>query len=306
MFYYQAYNLTIQTPFTISELPTIPSQTTDILIIETSVVETLTPITNQENYFHDFMTIQKNHRQLLIKIKGIAKFYVPDTQTIHIQRDLGVSDSDVALYLLGSCLACLNMLRGCFALHGSAILTERGSILFIGASGVGKSTTAAKMIAKGYQLQSDDVSFITFDTQNQATVSPAYPQLKLWDTSLEKLGMKKDDLDFVSPIWQKFRVAAHDNFTPHPTPLAAIYELSPSEQDHLTIQPLYRFDKMKVLLENTYRNYTIKTLGLEKQHFNFCSLLAAKTTLKSIKRPKNKFLLDELIEAIERDLKVMK
>ena len=300
-YYYKAYNLTVETPFPIRELVAIKPQKTDIIIKELPVANSLSQVNTQEGYFEDEMRVQTNDTELLITIKGLVKFYSPDVHTIHIEREAGVSDDDVVLYLLGTCLACLNMLRGVFALHGSAIHTEKGSLLFIGNSGVGKSTTAAKMIAKGYKLQADDVSFIYFDAHNQAWVYPAYPQLKLWDTSVEKLGIEKKGLEFISPLWQKFRIAAHENFLASPTPLMAIYELVPSEHSRIKITPLYRFDKIKILLENTYRNYTIQALGLEKAHFAFCTILATSITVKSVSRPNDAFLIDELTDIIESD-----
>jgi uncharacterized ubiquitin-like protein YukD len=300
-YHYKAYNLTIETPFPIRELVSIASQKTDILIKELDVVDSLPIYTNQESFFNDEMIFQSNATDLLIIIKGIGKYHIKNAQTIHIEREKGVSDDDIVLYLLGTGLACLNMMRGVFALHGSAIHTENGSVIFMGDSGVGKSTTAAKMMEKGYKLQADDVSFIAFDAQNKPWVYPAYPQLKLWYKSVEKLGINKDDLEFVSPLWQKFRVASHHNFETEASPLLAIYELKPSDRTFIEIKPLVKFEKIKILLENTYRNYTIQVLSLEKSHFEFCAKLAANSLIKCVERPKNAFLIDELTDLLEID-----
>jgi hypothetical protein len=302
-FYYIAYNLTIETPFSIRELVSIAPQKTDILIKELSIVDFLPVFTNQESYFDGEMIFQSNATELLITVKGIGKYHIKNAQTIHIEREKDISNDDIVLYLLGTGLACLNMMRGVFALHGSAIHTENGSVIFMGDSGVGKSTTVAKMMEKGYKLQADDVSFIAFDAQNKPWVYPAYPQLKLWDKSVEKLGINKDNLEFVSPLWQKFRVASHHNFETKASPLLAIYELKPSEQSFIEIKPLIKFEKIKILLENTYRNYTIQVLSLERAHFEFCAKLAGNSIIKCAIRPKNAFLIDELTDLLESDFK---
>jgi hypothetical protein len=299
--YYNAYNLSLESPFPIKELVKIEAQKTDIIIFEQPVFDTLPHFTHQANHFGVDMLLQVNGKNLLIVIKDIAKFYIENAEIIHIERQESVSDEDVTLYLLGTCLACLNMLRGVFALHGSAIDTAQGSVLFIGNSGVGKSTTAAKMIAKGYKLQADDVSFIIFDADHKPWVYPAYPQLKLWDTSVEKLGIEKQDLEYVSPLWQKFRVSNALNFQAEPRPLFRIYELKPSENVQIEVKTLHKFDKIKVLFENTFRNYMIQVLQLEKEHFEFSAKLATSVTLKYVTRPKKAFLIDELTDLIEAD-----
>ena len=300
-YHYQAYNLTIESPFQIRELISIAPQQPDIRIFERSVLDNLPVLVNQKSYFNDEMVFQANEKELLIKIKGIGKYHIKNAQILHIEREKGISDDDIVLYLLGTGLACMNMMRGVFALHGSSIHTADGSVLFIGDSGVGKSTTAAKMMEKGYKLQADDVSFIVFDAQNKPWVYPAYPQLKLWEKSVENLGINKDNLEFVSPLWQKFRVASPHNFETEASPLLAIYLLKPSEQTQIEIKPLIKFEKIKILLENTYRSYTIQVLNLEKPHFEFCANLAANSILKCAERPKNAFLIDELTDLLEND-----
>ena len=56
-------------------------------------------------------------------------------------RDL--YESDVRVFLLGSCIGALLHQRGILVLHAGAIHTDKGAVLFTGPWGIGKSTLLA-------------------------------------------------------------------------------------------------------------------------------------------------------------------
>ncbi len=304
MYYYKVYNVTIKAPFAIPELVGTGDDQADIIIKEDRVPDNLENISGSGDFFGGTMQYQINSSDVLLKIDNIGKYWIKDKKTIVIDRILGVSDADIALYLLGTCFAYIVMLNGGFAIHGSAIKIGDSCIIFTGDSGAGKSTTAARLIEKGYSLLADDVCVITFDTKGRAIVHPAYPQLKLWDNSVEKLGYDKAELKTVSDSWQKFRLSAKDIYHSMPVRVSHVFELKPSDSEEIQCLAVQGFDKLKLLLSNTYRNFFIPTLNLEKAHFQFCTQLAKQIEVKQIERPRKVFLLDELIDWIESEIKV--
>ena len=303
-YYYKVYNTTIETPFPIIELLEIPPQKVDLRIQEKKLPDSLEIVTTEGSFFQNTMQYQIQGNKVFFTIENVGKYFIKNENEVFIHRVKGVSDSDICIYLLGTCFAYLNMLKGYFSLHGSAIKTENGCIIFTGDSGVGKSTTAAGFIAKGYEILSDDVCVISFDNLGKPIVYPAFPQLKLWDNSVEKLGFEKEGLNMVSKNWQKFRIPTQGVFYDEPLPLIQIIELVPSDEPEIKLIPLHKFDKMTVLLKHTFRNYLIPSLGLEKQHFAFCSRLAAHIDVVKLERPKHLFLLNELINLIETEIVV--
>ena len=70
----------------------------------------------------------------------------------------GSLGSDIRVFLLGSCLGALLHQRGVLALHASAIETDQGAVLFMGDSGMGKSTTLQAFIKRGYKMLADDIT----------------------------------------------------------------------------------------------------------------------------------------------------
>lgn len=305
MFYYKVYNFSVQIPFAINELVAINPCVPDIDIQEDKIQDNLESIITQGDFWAGAVTYQINEQDILLDIKNTAKYLIKNKKTVIIDRNQSVADSDIALYLLGTCFACIVMINGGFALHGSAIKMGDSCVIFTGDSGAGKSTTAARLIEKGYQLLADDVCVIAFDTEGEAIVYPAYPQLKLWDNSVEKLGYDKTILKTVSDNWQKFRLSTRNIYHDMPVKVSHIVELIPSDSDSIKCETVQGFDKLKLLLANTYRNFFIPTLGLEQAHFQFCATIAQQTDILRIERPRHTFLLDELINIVETEINII-
>lgn len=95
----------------------------------------------------------------------------------------------------------------------------------MGAPGAGKSTTAAAFLKAGCTLLSDDLTAITFDEHNKPYVVPAYPQLKIWENTVNGLGWNELNLARVSEGVNKFAFTPRDSFPDEKIPLAGFYFL---------------------------------------------------------------------------------
>lgn len=140
----------------------------------------------------------KGDRHLINLQKVVrARFLVQDGNRITIQRLEEGHDESIRLYLLGSCMRGLLYQRDLLPMHGSAIATDDGALVFAGGSGAGKSTLAALFHQRGYQLLSDDICALQVGPDGQARVLPGYPRLKLWADTTRKL-----EIDQQFPVWQ--------------------------------------------------------------------------------------------------------
>ncbi len=113
--------------------------------------------------------------------------------------------------------------RGLMPLHASCLRSPHdGSAFAICApSGTGKSTLAAVLARRGWGLLADDVGLLDFDDAGTPWVRSAIPRLKLWETSLEALGLDRGDLSPIFPGIEKFSVPTA--FDPAPAPLKAVF-----------------------------------------------------------------------------------
>ena len=82
-------------------------------------------------------------------------------------------------------LPLLVQVAGFEVLHASAVRTGAGVVAFAGVSGVGKSTLAARLVRRGFELWADDT--VVFDVEQGGPVTVCLPSSALPDGSTEVL-----------------------------------------------------------------------------------------------------------------------
>src|SRR5579859_218657 len=90
--------------------------------------------------------------------ESVATFHVStDGRLIDVFPKSGAVERNLGLILTGP-LASFVMFRiGHPKLHGSAVATPNGAVIFLGAAGYGKSTLAAAFVNRGMPLLADDL-----------------------------------------------------------------------------------------------------------------------------------------------------
>ena len=242
-----------------------------------------------------------SNEQLLLKIDGVATYWVNGPEEVWIERFPNANDDDVRLFLLGSTLGFLLHLRHILPLHASAICTDRGAVLFTGVSGSGKSTTLSAMVQRGYPMLADDVSGIVLDETGNPQVLSAFPASKLFADSVAKLDRSTEGLRKVKASLNKYLLPI-DSFCAETIPLYAVYVLDNRQGTEFKLQPIERnIDKLSYFLFNTYRSLYVKAIGWEQKQFKLISRAIHHTKVIEVTRPDRGFLLDELVKRLEED-----
>ena len=160
MYHYRAYDLTIRSCLLLPELTeTAPVEQPDIEI-RFGVVDWALPIPAPEWKYFD-----RREDDFYCYWKVVGKFLVRQGKEIVIDAVPGVLEGTIRLPLLGAVLAIALHQRHFFSLHASAVVINHQAALFLGASGQGKSTTAATLFGRGHQLITDDVAAIAFSPE---------------------------------------------------------------------------------------------------------------------------------------------
>jgi hypothetical protein len=118
-----------------------------------------------------------------IDIAGLARFVLSSSgdRIFCAGRDAGVAPALVEEALLGPPITLALALQGVWCLHASAVLRQGRAILFLGASGQGKSTLAAHCALTpeaGYRRIGDDILPCAL-VGSTPCARPGFPQLKL-------------------------------------------------------------------------------------------------------------------------------
>ena len=232
---------------------------------------------------------------LLLNIEGVARYLVKDGGTIIVDREPGVPDANVRLFLLGSAMGALLHQRGMLPLHANAVEVGGRAFAFMGASGAGKSTLAAWFHDRGYRIIADDVCVVDFAAGGAAQVRPGISRLRLWRDALDVTGREVSDYQrsfFGDDAPDKYDVPlARPCSTDEAIPLAAVYLLEKSEG--LAIEPLAGVAAAEAIFANTYRGGYVPMTGSSHDHWS-----AAVQLIRTIPvfRARRKWGLEDLSE----------
>lgn len=302
--HYQLYNLIIRTDILFPELQ--PTQNSEADLIISEVTDDYFEIVNSSkngSFYGNYIAYEKSEEALLITIQDVGKFFLNQQNEILFFRFDNVDDNTIRTYILGTCLGFFLIRKGLFAFHGSAVQTTGGIVIFVGDSGVGKSTTAAKFLKEGHKILTDDVCLIEISDDNRLVAYPSLQRIKLWDDSSAALGIEKSTLVQIMPNWEKMQypVQNHDIIGSREQVLL-IYELCPEEREEIEIDNLSGNEKLLTLLKNRYKIEAAPIFDQEKNHFMLTSKIAQNITVKRIKRPLGRFNLDKLYQSIMTDI----
>lgn len=212
---------------------------------------------------------------------------------------------DMATYLLGPVLGLVLRLREVTCLHASAVVVNGKAIALVGASGAGKSTTAAAFAKAGYKVLADDI--VALDERSGAFwVRPAYPRIRLWDSSVEALYGSKESLPLLTPTWDKRYLDllnGSQRFQSEPLPLAAVYLLDErsAESNAPFIEALPDNQKVMTLVANTYANYLLDK-SMRAAEFASLGRLCQQIPFRKVTPHADAKFLPELCRVIAEDV----
>lgn len=291
-FCYKAYGLIFHSELALPELAAGQGQA-DIEVHFGEVPELL-PDGRMIDEFY-----QVGRRQFLLTVEEAGRYLVQNGNEIIIQPAPNSIESDVRLFLLGSCLGALLHQRGMLAIHASSIETSQGAVLFAGHSGCGKSTLLAVFLQRGYGMLADDITAITIDGNGIPMVFPALPRSKLWADAAEHLGHDPVNLTPLRPDARKYALPTRRQFSRQPVPLGKIFLLDPKDEDELSIEILEKMGGFQVLLDHTYREQFLGAMETREAHLQMATAAASQANFYRVLRPATSYKLLELADLIE-------
>jgi hypothetical protein len=295
-YFYRAFGLNIRSSIEIPEL-IAAAGVPDVSIRYGSVPDQL------EEPKKISVRFQAKQDLFLLKVDNVAKYLVYKGNEITVQKYPGATEEEIHLFLLGSAIGALIHQRGMFPVHASSVKVDGGCVMFCGASGDGKSTTAKAFLERGYPLHTDDICVISINGEGIPMVSPESPHLKLWEDSLLEIGKNPEAYSRVRHVINKFTVLVEDSFDLTALPVKKIYILSPGNSSDIKITGIKGVEKFKSLKTHVYRRKFVEGLGTEVNSFKTAAFVGSHVPVSRVHRPLKPFLLKELVELLEKDFK---
>lgn len=264
----------------------------EITIKQANLEEKWNELAQESQFF--FIT----EEQIMYQIPNVATFLIKGGNQIFYTPMETATEDHLRLYLLGTCMGAILIQRKILPLHGSAVEIDGKAYAIVGESGAGKSTTASALMKKGFKLISDDVIPVNFNEQGIPVVTPAYPQQKLWQNSLDQFGMNSNQLRPIVERETKFAIPVQSQFCYESIPLAGIFELTKVEREELTLSPIESLQRLHTLFLHTYRNFFLERAGLLEWHFHMTVKMANKLEMYHIQRPVSRFTAHELTDVL--------
>jgi hypothetical protein len=189
-------------------------------------------------------------------------------------------DDEYRLYLWGTVFGAVAWLNGYFPLHASAVSVGGRAIAFTADSGVGKSTLAAALAARGYPHVCDDTLALVLTNGSPLAVPDRKP-LKLWEDAFSLVGAER--LGPITSMPGKSYAAAasrsHDAL-----PLTDLIVLE--EGDSIALTPIRGVAKLDSLAEAMYRDFIPRALGRKAAYHADLLALANAIGMWRLTRPR--------------------
>ncbi len=248
----------------------------------------------------DFVIREHTDNGFLYVIKDIVAFLITAEQ-MKVQP-LDKNPKIWQSFLVGGAMSIVLNKRDYFLLHGSAIENKNLAYLFLGLSGVGKSSVATALEQRGFRIITDDVCPLS-KQDNALYINPGTQQARLLKDTVEELGIKKTtELDHPN-VKPKFGY----HFVPHKarkTKIERIIELRVDENldTEITVEAIESFEKIKLLKENIYKEGLTKIVKGDQYGFQSVMMSVNNVDCFRIIRKQSNYPLSDLVNLIENKI----
>lgn len=242
--------------FVFSEYSSLLFPNTDKSKSETLHLDNLPPS-------NDWVSAQILKKNLLIRFRNTCCFLVHHQSNL-IECFLSKATDSNTLYhlILDQLVPRILALQGNPLLHASAVSINGTSeaIVFLGDSGVGKSSIAAYFCKQGASLITEDSLLISKNEKLELLATPAYPGIRLWNDSYGRFAPKhlNPDTALNTPPNKKHSLQFSNfpfDFCEQALPISAFYLLSPDDSctEKIKIYRASKLDSIKKLVSGCFR-----------------------------------------------------
>jgi len=236
--------------------------------------------------------------EVLLSFAEIGSFLVREGREIVVDPVPGEDERWVRGALLGPGMGALLYQRGWLTLHASAVDVGGRVVAFMADRGLGKSTTAAAMCARGHRLVADDIAAVK-NCGNGPIVSPGYPLLRVRPEAAAAIGEDPAALLPIFPISYKRGLRAPQGFSSDALPLCGIYVLD--QGSAVGIESLSFQEALVEIIRNTYGRNLFQAVR-RASHLHQCADVVNSVPVRRLKRPYSLAVLSDVVRLVEEDL----
>jgi hypothetical protein len=235
-------------------------------------------------------------------LKNIAKISIRTGNNITVEISGRKNTETLNTFLLSSCLGVLLIQRGLLVLHAAALEKNGRVVAFSGGPGTGKSTLSALLLESGANILSDNIAAITLKGINRATVSPSFPSIHLWRSTIEKLKLSNRHLNQLRPGLDKYAVSFENQFIAQPLHLNTLCILSPWNKNELCCNSVQGMERITQLSNASFRLKITRGMEMDRQNFLNISALSSSINIVKLCYPQDWEHNEKVVSLIEATL----
>ena len=236
---------------------------------------------------------------MIFSVENTARWQISAGEGISIEPAADAEERALRLFTLGSAWGGLGYQRGLAVLHGSAVRSGSGAILFGGAQEQGKSTMAAAMLARGAELVSDDLARIDpGEAGRGALIYPSSSRLKLWQDAIDYFALGDQVIEPDLFRTEKFHCRIERTADVEAVELTAIVLLEWGDETKL--EPLAGGEAVRAVLRDTcYRPEMLEVMERAGEQAALVSQIAGSARVYRLTRPRRFSAMTEACALIE-------
>jgi len=134
-----------------------------------------------------FISFYRDLKSLWLRFERLADFQISEGgKKISCYPMVGIPEETIRHLFIDQVMPRCLAYQGKIIVHGSAVQHSHGLLIFLGDSGVGKSTLAGDFHQAGMPALSDDCVLIK-ESRKRIVAVPSYASLRLWEDSADTL-----------------------------------------------------------------------------------------------------------------------
>lgn len=240
----------------------------------------------------------------ILRFKGVADFYLkPQEILCHVldPQRMRLIES----YFLGTVISFWLECRGIPTLHSSAVTKGNHTLAILGRAGAGKSTLTAAMVRGGCSLLSEGI--LAVEKREETFFGrPGIPELRLWPDAAEYFLGNYEDLEKVSPEFEKRRISVEKKgfgtFYGVSRPMTHIYLPERREETKIEILPISPRNATIELIRHSFSPAVVEAAGFGPRRLGFLSQMASRIPVRRVIYPNGLEHLPLVCEAIIKDV----
>lgn len=236
--------------------------------------------------------------EALVRFQSGASLLVTGGHSAVVDWDLPEDDDADPSWLVQGWVVTLAMMqRGQLSLHAATVRVGDRTIAIAGHRGAGKSTTSMALRKRGHQLLVDDVTLIDFH-DNKAWTTPFNRNVHLLPDAATAVGLDFEALPALAGGRVKAAFRAEDPPI-EPLMIDHIVVLAPGAWEGVSVETKRGAERLPALMGHTQRDGIAPIVLGQQRYFSLLSKLAHSTDVSVLRRPREGWSLDDVVDAIE-------